>query len=302
MEGTAEAIKYRFARKWGECKYAGALSCLDATKVGIRIAAAAAEALYGSELRFGVDAKIISSFLQRCPLSLAVKPGKYIQSLHLYMDEDPNFIGDGGNGQGLRKKDWVDLASNTDDDRTARSGDRTQLMRQCWRDILDMPKLKLFEFWIMPSQGKTSACNIKRWEIGDIIPMHFRLACRDIDASICLRTWEAYQEPINNKFELRFYQENHSYPDDDGCVESFIDVSRDIPYKWAEPTAYQRARAKDASMLRDTTPDRYGLFGDSLTDAIRNYDTLQEYLGRLDADKSMSMVHSTYVGTFANES
>ena len=79
------------------------------------------------------------------------------------------------------------------------------LMRQCWKAILNMLKLNGFDFWIMPSQGKTSTWNIARREVRDVIPMHFRLFCRHIDATIHLCTWEACHEPNDNEYKIAWW-------------------------------------------------------------------------------------------------
>ena len=291
---TAEGIAYRFTCEWSERRRAGALSLLDDAVMGQGVAAAAAEALYRSDVTFGVDAKILLTFLQSCPFSRAVQPGKYIKRLHLYMDEDPNFVGDGKDGQGLRKADWVDLESGPTDYRITRSGSRTVLMRQCWRAILNMPKLNGFEFWIMPSQGKISTWNLWRWEIRDIVPMHFRLFCRHIDATINLRTWEPYREPKDNKYKKWLYRIHHPDPDDDGFYESHVDLSPCIPYKWAEPTDDERSVAEDTPEPGDSPDNRYGVLDCFNVHAILNYDALQDLRDRLVVDKSTFTRSSSY--------
>lgn len=294
VEDTAEGITYKFTDKNHERDYSGAVSCLDAAVVGSGVAAAAAEAFYQSKIMFGVDAKVLCTFLQSCPFSLVVEPGKYIKTLLLYMDEDPKFIGDRVDGQALRKADWVDLVSDAGNDRTTRSGDRTQLMRQCWRAILNMPKLIRFEFCIMPSRGKASAYDIQRWEIRDIIPTHFRLFCKHVDTSVYFRTWELYQEPTSNAFEKWYYQTMHDNVDDDGFYSSHFDLSACIPYRWREPTHQERVQADDMLARQDRgtlAPKDH---------AVRNYDALHELLHRLYADKSTFMIHLFCAEMFAN--
>lgn len=236
MEETPKGFTYKFDCERDERYYAGIIFCLNAAIVGGGVAAAAAEALYKSDITFAVAAKTLCTFLQKCPLSLVVEPGKFIQGLHLYMDEDPKFIGDGKDGQALRKADWVDLASHVDNDRATRTGQRTQLMRQCWRAILNMPKLTCFEFWIMPSQGKVSRHDIKRFEIRDIIPTHFRLKRKRVSTSICLRTWEPTVDYKNWVFDLGLDGLDIKVVDVDGFCEHSLYLNQCVPYNWSEPT------------------------------------------------------------------
>ena len=284
VEDTAEGIRFKFEEKRLDDSYAGAISCLDATIVGEGVAAAAAEALYQSDFTFGVDANILCTFLQSCPLSNAVQPGRYIKNLYFYMDEDPNFIGDGRTGQDLRKADWVDLIPGPGDDRTTRSTKRTQIMRQCWRAILNMPRLRLFEFLIMPSQGKASVTDIKRFEIRDIIPMHYRLFCRGVDPKIFLRTWEVSKNTLQDGFAVL----EHPDAQYGKVYESLLKISSCVPYMWKKPTAEQRAQAEAiAARLGGWSsanwPDRYNSLQ---VQAVRNYDALRHYHRRLVADKS----------------
>ena len=273
-------------RKHDEREYGGAVSCLNASILGEGVAAAAAEAFYKSTIKVGVDAKNLCTFLRSCPLSLAVVPGEYIARLSLYMDEDPDFIGDGRHGQALRKADWIDLESSVGDDRTTRLGHRTQLMRQCWRAILNMPRLAHFEFWIMPSQGKISKNDIERWEIRDIIPTHFRLSSRGIVTDIYLRTWE--KEDPDDEFS-RWLDPDFEEPniDENGLYESHLCLSYCVPYRWAKPTAQMRA---DAEAALAYVPWRGPFPEADEVHAIRNYDAFQNLVDRLKSDKSMSMI------------
>ncbi|KAM0801058.1 hypothetical protein BDR22DRAFT_888735 [Usnea florida] len=279
VEDTAQGITYKFTSKRYEREYGGAVSCLNASVLGEGVAAAAAEAFYKSTIYFGVDAKALCSFLRSCPLSLAVAPGEYIARLCFYMDEDPNFIGDGKHGQALRKADWIDLDSSVGDDRTTRSGHRTQLMRQCWRAILNMPRLKHFEFRIMPSQGKISQNDIERWEIRDIIPTHIRLSSRDIFTFIYLRTWE------EKKHIPGWIDSDHEEPDVDenGLYESSSTVADCVPYRWAKPTALMRALA-EAALADD--PWRRPFPEASEVHVIRNYDAFRKLFERFESDKN----------------
>ena len=202
------------------------------------------------------------------------------------MDEDPKFIGDGKDGQALRKADWVDLVPNVGDKRITRSGHRTQLMRQCWRAILNMPKLSRFEFWIMPSQGKSSAGDIQRWEIRDIIPMHFRLFCNHVDTHIYLRTWEAHRKPTN-EYERWLAKIKDHVDDDDGFHESALDLSSCIPYEWGVPADYRRLLAENI-LARPT----YGRIDFLKSQEIRSYNALLRLLDRMMADKSTTIIRS----------
>ena len=289
VEDTAEGIRFKFAEEYSNYRYAGAISCLDATIIGEGVAAAAAEALYKSHFTFGVDTNILCTFLQSCPLSNAVQPGRYIKKLSLYMDEDPNFIGDGRTGQDLRKADWVDLIPGPGDDRTTRSTKRTQSMRQCWRAILNMPRLHLFEFLITPSQGKASADDIQRIEIRDIIPMHFRLFCRNIDARIHVHTRDTCSTAVlDYGLVAHFFAIDHPDAQDGDFYECYMDLSSCIPRKWAKPTAEKREEAETiAARLGGRPPASWSDFLDTFKlDAIRNYDAFQDYYRRLVADKS----------------
>ena len=293
VEDTATGIKFMIEGSRTEDKYAGALSCLDATMMGEGVAAAAAEALYQSEFRFGVGANDLCNFLQSCPLTNEVQPGRYIKNLDFFMDEDPKFIGDGKTGQDLRKADWVDLVPGPGDDRTTRSTKRTQLMRQCWRAILNMPKLQHFDFFIMPSQGQAWADVIQHFEIRDIIPMHFRLFCRNIVASIYFHIPDAHTIAAP-KFEIEtllftcFFAYSRSNSNASGHYESYVNFSYCIPSKWAEPTDERRAAVETlAARLGDRPPTNWLELCDSFRlHAIRNYDALRHYRRRLAADKS----------------
>lgn len=288
VEDTAQGITYQFTKEDDEREYGGAVSCLYGSILGEAVAAAAAEAFYKSTFDFRVDAKALCTFLRSCPLSLAVVPGEYIARLFLYMDEDPKFIGDGRHGQALRKADWIDLESSVGDDRTTRSGHRTQLMRQCWRAILKMPKLKRFGFWIMPSQGKVSKNDIERWEIRDIIPMHIRLSAKDIDVSIHLRTWEV-QDPLDDLDIWVDLDCDEAEVDETGLYPSCLCLTRCVPNGWVKPTAHMRALA-EATIADD--PWRT-LPGSHLVHAIREYDAFRNLLHRLKSDKSTSMINPT---------
>ena len=263
VKDTAKGIRFKFEKEHDSDICSGAVSCMNPTIMGEGVAAAAAEALYQSEFIFRVGADICSTFLQTCPLSNAVQPGRYIKMLKIYMDEDPNFIGDGKYGQDLRKADWVDLVPGPGDDRITRSTKRTHLMRRCWRAILNMPKLQTFEFWIMPARGKVPADDIQ-FEIRDIIPMHYRLFCRSVDAKIYLRTWEVH--------------------------ESFLDISTCIPYKWTHPMFTEvEITAARARMSRKDPLDLIWFFR---TQALHNYAAFRHYHCRLVADRSQCLLQN----------
>ena len=244
LEDTPQGIRFKVDSSDHEKDYVGALSCLDATVWDEGVAAAAAEALYQSEFTFGVGADILCTFLQNCPLSKAVHPGQYIKGIHLYMDEEPNFFGDGKTGQDLRKADWVDLQPGPSDDRTTRSTKRTQLMRQCWRAILNMPRLHYFDFLIMPSQPPVLRDAFRRFEIRDIIPMHFRLFCRNIDARIYVQIRDDDTDSFPDyELEARLFAIRHPNAKDGGFYESYKDISSCIPRGWNMPTAERLAEA-----------------------------------------------------------
>ena len=285
VEETAERFTYKFTCEHDERNYAGAISCLNAAIVGEGVAAAASEALYKSDIAFAVAAKTLCTFLQSCPFLPVVKPGRYIKNLHFYMDEDPNFVGDGKDGQALRKTDWVDLGPHFGNDRVTRSGHRTHLMRQCWRAILKIPRLRWFEFWIMPSQGKVCNDDIKRFEIRDIIPTHFRLNRKRIHISINLRTWESYQG-YKEWLEDLGLKDRHVVVDDDGFYETSLDLSPSVPYKWREPID-ERILAEN--MLGPLTS--YGTVDCFEHQRVRHYDALQNLLHRMHADKGITVVY-----------
>ena len=289
VEDAAEGCRFKFENSDNVDNYAGALSCLDATIVGERVAAAAAEALYQSDTIFGVDAGILCTFLRECPLSNAVQPGRYIRMLDFHTDEDPNFIGDGETGQDFRMADWVDLVQGSGDDRTTRSTKRTQLMRQCWRAILNMPRLRYFDFSIMPSRGQALADVIQRFEIRDIIPMHFRLFCRNIDARIYIHTRDTRSTAVlDYGVAAQFFAIDHPDAQDGDFYECYVDLSSCIRRKWAKPTAEKREEAEAiAARLGGRPPASWSDFLDSFKPhAIRNYDAFQDYHRRLVADKS----------------
>lgn len=198
------------------------------------------------------------------------------------MDEDPKFNGDGEDGQALRKGDWVDLDLDVGDDTTPEPGHRTQLMRQCWRAILKMPKLNRFEFRVMPSQGKAPANDIQRWEIRDIIPTHFRLCLNNVDAAIYLRTWEAHLEPTN--VDKRWLDQKRDYVvDDTGLCESQMDLSTCVPYNCNELMGQERFVIP---------PEHHD-------HAIRNCVAVQDLIDRLKSDKGTSMIQSCYATMLA---
>lgn len=281
MEDSAAGITYKFTSKHDERKYAGVVSCLDVATVGEWVAAAAAEVLYQSSINFAVDAKMLCAFLQQCPLSLAVEPGKYIKRLHLYMDEDPKFIGDGKDGQGLRKADWVDLESDVGDERVTRSAHRTRLMRQCWRAILNMPKLNRIEFWIMPKQGMVPEQDIQRWEIRDIIPTHVRLFCKRVLTSVRLRTRE-HHLGVTRTLDWYFDRwDGRIVVDDDGFYESYMCLDAYIPYDWRKLN--DKARVLAESILAGEDP--LGSPSSFYRHQVLNYDALRDLLARMHADK-----------------
>lgn len=239
---------------------------------------------------------MLCAFLQQCPLSLAVEPGKYIKRLHLYMDEDPKFVGDGKDGQGLRKADWVDLESEVGDERVTRSGHRTRLMRQCCRAILNMPKLYWIEFWIMPRQGMVPKQDIQRWEIRDIIPTHFRLIRKRVITLLLLQIREQHLEASHT---LDWWLEKDSVVvDDGGFYESYMCLDACIPYDWREPT--DEARVLAENILAGEDP--LGSPSSSDRHQVRNYDALRDLLARMHADKGTFMIHVSYAEIFANAS
>ena len=211
------------------------------------------------------------------------------------MDEDPNFIGDGKDRQALRKADWVDLLSDAGHDRVTRSGHRTQLMRQCWRAILNMPKLDIIEFMIMPARGKVTMSDIQHWEIRDIIPTLFRLTHKRVRAEIWLRIWEVAQEPIND-IDGSFDEKHYYDVDNDGVYQekSHFNLNLCIPDNWSKPTDRERsvAEALSARQGRWTLFPWDGTCASRECQKVRNYDALRELTDRLTADKSMSDIHS----------
>ena len=311
VQDTADGITCTFTARYDERASGGALSCLAADIVGEGVAAAAAEALYKSKFRFAVDASILCSFLNSCPLSRVVEPGKYIKSLDVFMGEDPKFIGDGKYGQKLRKADWVDLVatdSADSDERITRLKYRTQAMRQISRAILKMPKLKILDFLIMPVQGKASGHDIERFEIREIIPTHFRLCCRGVDARIHLRTWEvreyypstAYYRSLSPGTSRDVTPEVQHDVDHDGLEECLLDVGSCLSYHWTEPAAFARAKAENASVRRRIRAPSQWFRGSMNYRLIRTYDALQDYLYRLSTDKGVSNAHSLSAKTFAD--
>ena len=289
VDDAAQGVTYKFTNRRDEREYGGAVSCLNASILGEGVAAAAAEAFYKSTIAFRVDAKTLCTFLRSCPLSLAVEPCKYIERLNFYMGEDPHFIGDGRDGQALRKADWIDLESGVDEDRTTRSGHRTQLMRQCWRAILNMPRLKHFKFYIMPCQGKVAKKDIERWEIRDIIPMHIRLSGKRVETSIYLRTWEV-QDPVDDLdilLDPDYEEADEADADESGLYESYLCLTHCVPYRWSKPTAHMRALA-EATVAHD--PWRPFPEADEVH-AIRIYDAFRNLFDRLKSDKSTSMIN-----------
>ena len=286
VENSAGGVRVDFHEMSNTSGYAGALACLDAAMLGKGVADAAAEALYKSKATFAVEADVLCAFLQRCPISKAVEPGRYIKKLEFYMDEDPNFVGDGKSGQDLRKADWVGLVPGPGDERATRSTKRAQLMRQCWRAILNMPRLQKFEFWIKPDQGKTLSS--QRFEIRDIIPMHFRLHCKGINAKIFLRTLEAFKKVLDQTVDPKIL--NHRFAQYDNFRASLMDISSCIPYRWTPPTPEKRAQAESiaARPPHSWFPFYRVTLRDSLRlQAVRNYDALVLYQRRLVADKSL---------------
>ena len=285
LEDTAKGIKFNFSNNYHENIYAGALSCLDATVLGEGVAAAAAEALYRSNFTFGVSATILPTFLERCPLSNTVQPGKYIRKLEFYMEEDPEFIGDGKTGKDLRKADWVDLGLGSGDDGTTDSTEHTKLMRRCWRAILEMPRLQRFDFLIMPSRDPGLERGVERFEIRDIIPTHFRLFCKNVVVKVYYRlshNKNQYMPP--RKIPARL---SHPKACRGGFYESYVDIGECIPRWCAEPTAEARAKAEAvAESLGGGLPliclVLYAWFG--LQD-VRDQDALKQYRRRLGADK-----------------
>lgn len=281
VKDTAEGIRFAFEDNCDYYRCAGAVSCLDVAIMGEGVAAAAAEALYQSDFTFGVDADFLCTFLQSCPFSHMVQPGRYIKRLDFYMDEDPNFIGDGKTGQDLRKADWVGLVAGPGDDRTTRSTKRTQTMRKCWRAILNMPGLFQFKFLVMPAQGKASADDIIRVEIKDIIPMYHRLRCRRLDPEVYVRAWEICTMTLDQVLD----NPRARYGD---VYEFKSDISSCIPYMWQQPSAKQRAEADAIAARPGDRPFAFCLASCDYKKlhAVRNYDVLQHYLRKLDADKS----------------
>ena len=292
VENSAGGVRVEFHEMSNTSGYAGALACLNAAMLGKGVAAAAAEALYKSKATFAVESDILCAFLQRCPISKAVQPARYIKKLDFYMDEDPNFVGDGKSGQDLRKADWVALVPGPGDERETRSTKRTQLMRQCWRAILNMPKLQQFEFWIKPdAQGKASRDVFQRFEIRDVIPMHFRLHCKGIDAKIFCRTWDAVKTILEHKtVDPKIL--NHRLAQYDNFLASTMDIGSCIPYRWAPPTPEKRVIAESIAARPPYYLSRFPVYRVTLRDtlklqAVRNYDALILYQRRLVADKSL---------------
>lgn len=214
VEETPEGFTYRFTHEDDERCYAGAIFCTNAAIVGEGVAAAAAEALYKSHMIFAVDAKLLCSFMQSCPLSHSVEPGRYIRNLHIYKDADPLIIGDGEHGH------------------------QDQLIRHCWRAILNMPKLGQFESWIKLSKSRFSPHHIKRTEIRHIIPTNYRPIRIRAHTSIRLRAWELHDHPPDRYERLLYELVEVSHvddDDDDGFDEPYADFSTCNPYRWGNP-------------------------------------------------------------------
>ena len=306
VEDTAGGFRFNFERKDDSDRYAGAVSCIHTAKLDEGVAAAAAEALYRSKFTFGVDATILCNFLQNCPLSSVQPPGRYIKRLDFFMDEDPNFIGDGKNGQELRKDDWVDLVPGPGDDSTMTSTKRTQLMRQCWRAILNMPRLKAFDFFIMPSHGQAWADVIQHFEIRDIMPMHFRLLCRNINASIYVHFPDALTKIVLNDTEDMVFAFHNVYSHPNSIAgdfyESYVNLSSCIPCAWFSPTAEDRASADHFAARLGVRPPAnwFDLLVSLRLRAIRNYDAFRHYHRRIVAAKGQYLSRSFNVEIFAN--
>ena len=305
---TAKGIRFKFESSQHENDYVGAaLSCLDAAIGGEGVAAAAAEALYQSKFTFSVDASILCTFLQNCPLTKAVQPGRYITGIRLYMDEDPNFIGDGTTRRELRKADWVDLEPGPNDDRTSKSTTRTQLMRQCWRAILNMPRLHYFAFFIMPSQGQVLVDGFqggfRRFEIRDIIPMHFRLFCRKIDAKIYVHIREDEIDLVPDyRLHARLSAIHHSDARAGGFHEFYINISSCIPRGWDKPTDEEDIESLAIALrLGGRPPASWSDLYDSFKNlAGHYYEIFYWYHRRLVADKGQYLSQSFNAGMAAN--
>ena len=307
VEDTAGGFRFNFERKDDSDSYAGAVSCIHNDNMGEGVAAAAAEALYQSDFTFGVGANILCDFLENCPLPSVQQPGRYIKNLDFFMDEDPNFIGDGKNGQEFREADWVDLVPGPGDDTTMTSTKRTRLMRQCWRAILNMPKLQAFDFFIMPSKDQAWADVVQHLEIRDIIPMHFRLFCkRYIVARIYVHFPDAIRKivPYGKEDMSYAFHVVYSHPNSiaGDFYESYVNISSCIPCAWYGPTAEDRADADEfAAHLGDRPPASWfdsqislGLRG------MRNYDAFRHYHRRLVATKGQCLSQSFDAELFAN--
>ena len=288
LEDTAIGIRVNFSNSYDEKIYAGALSCLDAAVFGEGVAAAAAEALYRSEFTFSVRANILPIFLQNCPLSKTVRPGRYIRKLNLDLTKDPNFIGAGKTGQDLRKADCVDLVPGSGDDSTTGSTKHTQLMRKCWRAILNMPRLQKFDFFIMISQDPALRRVIQRFEIRDIIPTHYRLFWRNIHARIYFQLPHAKGPlvPLGGNTAW-MVPPGHFQFGRGGFFGSYVDMTCCIPPRWAKPTAQLRAEAKITAArfggtLDHGCPERAAR---ERLHAVHVYDAFRDYHRRLAADE-----------------
>jgi hypothetical protein len=265
-------------------EFGDAISCLEARSVGQKTAAAVIEALCRSEFVFTVPAEYVPEFLSLCPLSHTVEPGRLIKRLRVFIDEEPNFAGDGSDGPRLRKADWVDLDDDWVRDIATRAGSRTRLMRQCSRCLLKMPQLQRIHFWITPAQGKASQAAIQRWEVRDLLPTIFRLWCRSVNTYVYLRTWETYKEPEDS---CSWFLQGRVVVDESGLCETLVDLEHGIPFthaNWRIPTKEDRVEATAIRARQEhwSLPNYSGRPDSSRYHKVTNYDTVQELIKRLE--------------------
>lgn len=228
-------------------EYVGAMTFLSLSLVGPKVAAAATEALVDSDFMFTIDASVLHSLLNTAFLSRGLRPQQYLRKVRLLIDEDVDFVGDGDKGEGLRQADWVELEDDTEKDDVNLTDTRLQSRRQCWRDILNIAHLEVFELSLLPAQGRVSFGDLQNWEIRDFLPTYVRLRRKGVFVKVSLRLWERYEEPgtpspepnycIGARFiEDRARKLRNPKPDPkvdpDGYFENELDLSCCFPWMY----------------------------------------------------------------------
>lgn len=282
-------------------QYGGLLSCMTAKLFDPQTTSAAFEALYRSNLKFAIETNFMPQFLWECPFRTNLRPGRYIMNVVLYMDEEPNFEGDGRGGLNLRKADWVDSDEEGSPPRkTPKTTPRTHLMRRCWQTLLRMPELSYLQLSILPSQGKVSRTAIKSWELRDVVPTCGRLRRKGVTVLAYLRTWEEYHRP-QCLITREACGKNWSF-EEDGRYESHIDLTPCLPFPPRFYAYNQKEREEDRVAAEFV--QTHGLFFDvpkyssipscSRFHKVTNEAALLELVDRLEADKNFEYIDRDY--------